>query len=410
MTKRAGRRTGRTAEPREGAVDTTARPGRLRRALAGNAEPVVGCALFLIWGVLCTLVPPEFDTGLVDDHAVVVVLGWLTSATLLLYRRHPLVPAAAATAFLLVADGRPPLVAAAAAVTAFGGRARWAWVAGMALCYVLIRGVALPTWCADRNLANVLLVTLLLPALFGEAVRRYRAVTALLQARVDRARDEVEQAADLAVIEERTRFAQHTHDVLGHKMTVLVLHAAALRQRAGDEELAERARLLEESARDAMTEVRAVLETLTEPTAHARTFDLDRFLRSLCHNMAVTGMTLHYWADGRPGDVPADDALLLQRAAREGLTNAAKHAPGARTDIRLRTSDGSLRLEVENGPRHGARVVRDTGGLGLTGLRRDFAAAGGLLEAGPAPSGGFLLTASLPHRDRPTPPASNAPA
>ncbi|MEU2951023.1 sensor histidine kinase [Streptomyces xanthochromogenes] len=371
--------------------------GRARPAK--NRELFAGSVLFVVWGLLCTFVPPGSGTGLVNDRPVVVALGWLTSATLLLYRRHPLVPAVAATLFLLVADGRPPLEVAAAAMTCFGGRGRWGWIAVMALSYLVIGGGFLPGASADRDIANVLLANILVPALFGETLRRYRSVLAQLRTRAAMAREEVGQAADLAVIEERTRIAQHTHDVLGHKMTVLVLQAAALRMEAGRGELAERAGLVEEAARTAMSEVRTVLETLTEPAENASDFDLDRFLAGLCHNMRVTGMPLTYESDRMVHDLPSADALLLQRVAREGLTNAAKHAPGAETVMRMGVHEGRIRLEVHNGPRRGARVVRDSGGMGITALSHAFAAADGTLTAAPEPDGWFLLQATLPCRN-----------
>ncbi|CAM5260259.1 Sensor histidine kinase LnrJ [Streptomyces violaceorubidus] len=95
--------------------------------------------------------------------------------------------------------------------------------------------------------------------------------------------------------------------------------------------------------------------------------------------------------------LPAAWELSAYRIAQEALTNARKHAPGARTVVEVDYgADRLLTLRVhDDGPGAGSRP--GTGpGHGLTGMRERAALVGGRLSAGAGPDGGFLVTAELP--------------
>jgi signal transduction histidine kinase len=82
----------------------------------------------------------------------------------------------------------------------------------------------------------------------------------------------------------------------------------------------------------------------------------------------------------------------------ESLSNASQHAPGATVTVSVDHNAGAFQLRVANGPggpadppgsEHGPRH-------GLTGMRERVALLGGSLSAGPAPDGGFVVSAVLP--------------
>jgi hypothetical protein len=75
---------------------------------------------------------------------------------------------------------------------------------------------------------------------------------------------------------------------------------------------------------------------------------------------------------------------------REGLTNAAKHAPGTPVSVRVERAGDHTTVTVEN-PLPGEESGRGNGS-GLAGLREVV----GRLDAG-ARDGRFLLTAAVPH-------------
>jgi signal transduction histidine kinase len=91
---------------------------------------------------------------------------------------------------------------------------------------------------------------------------------------------------------------------------------------------------------------------------------------------------------------------------QEALTNVIKHAGSTtRVDVSVRHQPGSLVVEVvDDGrglaatPRNG-RVVLESSGHGLVGMRERVELWGGELSAGPAPGGGYRVAATLPDGD-----------
>ncbi|RST20373.1 sensor histidine kinase, partial [Streptomyces sp. WAC04770] len=87
----------------------------------------------------------------------------------------------------------------------------------------------------------------------------------------------------------------------------------------------------------------------------------------------------------------------VYRIAQECLTNARKHAPGAEVTVTVTGGPGDgLTVEVAN-PAPNEPFERVPGsGQGLIGLTERATLAGGSLEHGPTPDGGFLVRARLP--------------
>ncbi|WP_329386806.1 histidine kinase [Streptomyces sp. NBC_01351] len=369
-------------------------PRRARRA---------DLCLIVLCGLLSTLnLQDVHRIGLIDDYATSLAVGWIAAASLFWRRSRPWIPAAVAMAATLVSDDRGPLIFAAYALAAYGGSHRF--LGGLLMCvvYVVTRDMFLPAGYAGRDPASFVLGAILVPGLYGETVRRNRYVMAVLRERARQAHAAVDQAADLAVVQERTRLAQRTHDGLGHRLTALTMQAAALRLDAeADPRVREGAAAVEESARAAMAEVREVLDMLTDPAgrrAYTAPVDVGRFLAALARNMRATGMEISHRVQPGLGDFPAADGRLLLRIAREGLTNAAKYAPGSAVRMNLFAEDGEVRLEVVNTAPEGERIVLDSGGMGLPGLRAALAEVGGALRAGTTKDGGHTLVATLPDR------------
>jgi signal transduction histidine kinase len=86
----------------------------------------------------------------------------------------------------------------------------------------------------------------------------------------------------------------------------------------------------------------------------------------------------------------------VYRIAQEALTNAAKHAPGAPTEVRLRVSPGEVTLTADTrvAPVRG-RTAGAGPGLGLVSMRERAESVGGSCEAGPG-GHGWLVRARLP--------------
>jgi len=109
----------------------------------------------------------------------------------------------------------------------------------------------------------------------------------------------------------------------------------------------------------------------------------------------ASGAGLRLIVSGPPVPLDSGVELAAYRIVQEGLTNARRHAPGAAVDVELRFTEAAVRLRIQdNGP--GPPPFAYPGGHGLTGMRERAAAAGGELQTGAAPGGGFLIEATLP--------------
>ncbi len=215
-------------------------------------------------------------------------------------------------------------------------------------------------------------------------------------ATAERLRSEHERVAERAVREERLRLARELHDVASHAIGAMVMQAGAALALRGRDPAAARAavRAVQDAGREATSEL-AILFGLLDAgavgpagLAAVREPDLD----GLAQRMRGGG--LHVTISGAP--MPAEPMLraTVFRIVQEGLTNAARHAPGSRVDVVLGVEAGRYVVTIrDDGP--GASDEKG-GGFGLVGLAERVRALGGDLAAGPAPAGGFTVTARLP--------------
>src|SRR5262249_27455672 len=96
--------------------------------------------------------------------------------------------------------------------------------------------------------------------------------------------------------------------------------------------------------------------------------------------------------------VPSGVGLCAYRIVQESLSNASQHAPGAAVIVSVNQDSGAVLLRVANGPGESPGPSRNGQGPGhgLAGMRERVALLGGSLSAGPAPGGGFVVSAVLP--------------
>jgi signal transduction histidine kinase len=196
--------------------------------------------------------------------------------------------------------------------------------------------------------------------------------------------------------EERNRIARELHDVIAHTLTVLLLHVTSARL-AVEHDLADAGRALAEAERlgqESLAEVRRAVGMLHRgdgdgdgpavplPGADGVATLVDRF------RSAGADVTLS--VDGDPGQLPATTGLAVYRIVQEALTNAAKHAPGAPTVVRLAIGADAVRLAVDSAAQPGTGT-----GMGLLSMRERAESRGGSCQAGPG-GRGWLVLATLP--------------
>ena len=233
---------------------------------------------------------------------------------------------------------------------------------------------------------------------FGERAWAGARSRAVLEERTADLERERELTAAQAVALDRVRIARELHDVVAHHVAAMGVQAGAARTVLDRDPAAARAalRTVEHSAREALTELRQLLETLRMPDADtpaASTLSL-RALPDLVAHAVDNGLPTTFAVVGEPVETPELVQVNLYRIAQEALTNARRHGgPDAVADVRLRYDDAGVELEVTN---TGRPMVAGRAGLGIVGMRERAAASGGTIEAGPRPRGGFLVRVRVP--------------
>jgi signal transduction histidine kinase len=152
------------------------------------------------------------------------------------------------------------------------------------------------------------------------------------------------------------------------------------------------------TAREALTETRRLLGLLREEVGgeadRAPQPGLDR-LNELVDTARDSGANVRLILEGKVTDLPAGIDLAAYRIVQEALTNARRHAPGAKVDVEVSYLDGALHLRVRDygpGPVNGEVIA----GHGLVGMRDRATIAGGTFSYSAAEGGGFQVDAVLP--------------
>jgi signal transduction histidine kinase len=235
---------------------------------------------------------------------------------------------------------------------------------------------------------------------WGLLMRSRRQLIASLRARAVAAEVEARLRAERSRQEARAALAREMHDVLGHRLSLLSVHAGALTyyRDASADEIGRAAEVVRENARRALQDLREVIGVLRAPEGDhplpgvADVVELVEETRrsgTPVDLQDVPGVT----AGGRA--VPETVGRTIYRLVQEGLTNARKHAPGAPVHIRISGEPGDhLTVEIvnERPATNAAVLVPPIGsGEGLRGLAERAALVDGALEHGPTGSGGWRL-------------------
>ncbi|WP_189602389.1 sensor histidine kinase [Streptomyces lateritius] len=270
------------------------------------------------------------------------------------------------------------------------------------------------------------------PVLFGLYIGARRRLMESLRERADSLEQELslladraEQRAQWARQEERTRIAREMHDVVAHRVSLMVVHAAALQAVAlkDPQKAVKNAALVGDMGRQALTELRQMLGVLREEpapapavvplaavglaaaaAAEAASGDGPCLgaLEELVEQSRQAGMVVELTVLGVARGYAAEVEQTAYRVVQEALTNVHKHAAGAKVVVRLAHREAEVAMQVENGPSDGA--VADahlpSGGNGLVGMRERVTRLGGVFVSGPTDAGGFRVSAVLPVGER----------
>ncbi|MEV7778933.1 histidine kinase [Kitasatospora sp. NPDC088351] len=371
-----------------------------------------------------TFLAPRLDLGL-PAIVGVALAGALAGSTLVLRRRWPAVPVMVALVTVPGMFGVLLLV-----MSLYTMAESWEWpsrrlrmVALSVVAFVEASGVMLvsmvtpgggampepPLW--GKVLLSVLVAVALTvpPVVTGLYVgARRRLIESLqdrahgLEAELDLLAEQARERARRARLEERTRIAREMHDVVAHRVSLMVVHSGALERIVAKdpEKAAQSAKLMGEVGRQALNELREILGVLRMSDEQAPEPDSLAGLPRLVDQSRAAGMAVTLTVSGSRQEFTGEAEQTAYRVVQEGLTNAHKHAGGAQVAVLLAYAPNGVRVSVVNacpGGERGAAAL-PSGGNGLVGMRERVVALGGTFSAGPERDGGFRVEAVLPSR------------
>ncbi|MFG3706625.1 sensor histidine kinase [Micromonospora sp. NPDC047670] len=274
----------------------------------------------------------------------------------------------------------------------------WPRVAAATLASTVV--VAVPIWrfAGADGAIPISMAVCVAPVLLGLYVGTRHELMQRIQERAQRVEREQQQRIAQARSDERAQIARDMHDVVTHRVSLMVLQATALEATSGEDAVTI-ARQIGATGREALAELRALVAVLRHDddlplTPQPGLADLDVLIEESRRVGIPVTLDVTNPAGRRP-------PLLVEHTAyrfvQEALTNVHKHAPGAPTRVRIQQTARLLRLSVRNGRgRPVTNAPLPVGGHGLLGLAERVRLVGGAFTAGPTPDGGFEVTAEVP--------------
>lgn len=397
------------------AVDVTTRPRAPQNLLPWLVDATIALGLSAI--SLFTLASGATDVGGSDPLSVTLLL--LETMPLIVRRRWPIpvltVTVAATVGHAYLVEGAVANESLGALVALFTVAERYerrvAVVAGIATAVAFAAVMVAKTGGGDVGASGLLstMLAVVIALALGDWSRTRHRYAAAIEENARLQEGERDDLARRAVEDERERIARELHDIVTHHVSVIVIQAGAgltaLDRRPEGARSALEA--IDRTGREALTDMRRMLGMLgetREPSGSPAAGDairepmpdLERLGR-LIEEVRAAGLPVELSVEGVRPPLDAGIELSAYRIIQEALTNALKHARGARARVRLAYESRAIDIEVTDAGATGRRDVGDgaAGGRGLIGMRERVALHGGAFEAGPIP-GGFRVHARLP--------------
>jgi signal transduction histidine kinase len=340
-----------------------------------------------------------------------LVLQGMADASLVVRRRAPMLVIAILTGFtlaisLLISPAGALIPAHAGTVwapygtvlAAYGpfyyGRDRRTAFAAVGMMTLIVARVWDPS-------PGVLTIAVLRTAVGPLLALYFSARHGMLQAlrdRAERAERERYLLAEQARAEERTRLAGEMHDIVTHRVSLMVLQAGALGITAADEATRQAAEELRAAGVQALDELRDLVGILRLAPEDEQAPAAPGLAELVAESTAV-GTPAELAERGDPALASPVVGRTVYRVVREALTNVRKHAPGAQVVVQVSYDESQVRVCVRNTAATAppAAGLAETGsGLGLASLRQRIELVHGTLRAGGTPDGGFCLEANMP--------------
>ena len=240
---------------------------------------------------------------------------------------------------------------------------------------------------------GIWLMGIAFPWVIGRAAARQRQLVEQL----DASRRELAQRA---LLDERRRIARDVHDLVGHGLAAVMLQITSARHVLRRDPVAAEEALQagEEVGRRSMQELRRTVALLRSDAAGvAPPLPSATEIAALVGDARAGGLLVELHKRGDLSQVAPSVGVALFRIAQEALANAARHAPQARTVLKLEVAleRASLVAETTGPVATGTTSNPERPHYGLIGMRERATALGGDFAAGPT-SRGWRVSCTLP--------------
>lgn len=204
--------------------------------------------------------------------------------------------------------------------------------------------------------------------------------------------DLIAQQARMELELERNRIARELHDIIGHAVNVMVVHAGAGRGAVDDDPAKARGALdtIAATGRAALADLDRMLDVLQGQPERSPLPGLDQ-LDDLCRAVDHPDLAVELSTIGETGRVSPSLGLAVYRIVQEALTNVIKHAGATRAVVTV-AIDKEMTITVGDD----GRGASPAPGRGLRGIEDRAALHGGNVTYGRSESGGFLVRCRLP--------------
>lgn len=390
-----------------GAMKPIADPDHTTKA----QEQVPAWVLDLLLGIAVTLVIAlviTADQGGRQEPDLIAYLFACGFGGLMLIRRHYPIVVLIVTMFLLFAYyalGYPAIGLAVPVSAALYSAAELGRLTAAIIVSILLIVVSTYFRLLDGQPLAFLLgyelisaVTMMAAAIaLGDSTRARRALRIEQEQTARLVEQEHAYRAEQQVQAERVRMARELHDVIGHSISIISLHADVAREAIGqnDEEARQAFTHIRAASAETMRELRATVKLLRNPSEQpARAIAALANLSTLVEHAQASGLQVTVTQSGNLGQLPATVESAAYRIVQEALTNVIRHANATAVTIALVLDGQALRLQIlDNGT---APATPISAGSGIIGMTERARLLGGMLVAQAQPGSGFVVNATLP--------------
>lgn len=392
-------------------------PARWISSLHGKPASLFDLLLGLgVTGTIAVVISADQGGGLSPD-ALAYVFAALFGALMLVRRRFP-VGVLLATMLLLFAYysldypaiGLAAPVAAALYSAAEQGRVPAAIGVSAILLIVstyfrLVEGQSVAFLLGYELVSSLALMVAAIA--LGAAMRALSALRSQQEQTARLIAQEHAWRAEQRVQDERVRIARDLHDLIGHSISVIAIHANVAREAIGRDDAQARQALghIQAASTATLRELRATVKLLRTPasTAVERSPATLANLPLLVENATAGGLEVRVQRSGPLDDLPATVDAAAYRILQESLTNVLRHARATQVCLEVHNDGQALHLHVADDGEAGREQAALTGagaaplmpGNGIAGMVERARLLGGTLTAAPGPHG-FEVTAMLP--------------